>query len=230
MIVLQALIVIGLVFFHGLPCLAIDENVREKLVFAGINLGYGSKAGFMCLNRGNPLAQTALQLQSHHAVNADLLLTPTKDVVIALPFGKLTVPEGSVLYVIDTGSYVGLFDLHDNASRPIIYRDKERTFLLTPGTMIVTSENADKSYEQVPAQFKQLPVRHVVLVARDDQHSVFHGGFSITGALTQIQKLKELRISNDSEDRKLYKRLMKMAAVQQVVSAAHGPFSSNGRQ
>lgn len=48
--------------------------------------------------------------------------------------------------------------------------------------------------------------------------------FSLPAALFKLDPLKSLCHSRKSQDQQITKRVQKMAAIQAVVTAAHGPF------
>lgn len=189
----------------------LDENKLNALAQAGILLGPGSGGNFMNLDKGNVLVRSA------------------QDIAVRTHEGDVHIAAGALVFVMETGADVAVFDLHDKGSSSVTVSAGGTEFKLSPGTQIVLTRVKDAKFDDVnPAT--GVASRNISEHKLADGISAFVADFSMMSALAHIDYLHALASSDKHEAKSIVAQILKNAACLQVVTGHRGGYRpSNSR-
>ena len=186
----------------------INSAVISDLGQSGVKLGPGTGGNFLNLDKGN------------------LLVKATKNMTVRTHEGDVLLAAGSLVFVMETGNDVAVFNLHDGGSGKVKVKTGGKEFNLNPGTELVMTRVKDAKFEEVN------PGRAVA--ARDVQEFNLEGGitafqsdFSIMSAFNQLDYLRGVASSDKKEMKNVVNKVLKTAAALHVVTSGRGAYSAN---
>lgn len=171
-----------------------DAQTLSQLEALGVSIGPGSGGNFFNLDKGK------------------ILFIPTSTITVGTHEGNVTIGNGSVAYIVETGNDVAIYDVHDNPNG-IKVQAGNRTLVLRPGEQLVLTRQKSADFQSVNPSST---IAHRNMVKHDFGSGIygFVGEFSPTSAFSNVGALRSIFTTGD---RKLANRLMKTAACLQVV-------------
>lgn len=150
-----------------------------------------------------------------------VVFLPTNPITVGTHEGDVQIPAGSIVFVVETGNDVAVYDLHDTHPVKIVVGNKQLT--LQPGTQVVLTRQANPEYDKVNPGPK-ISQRGTKLVEVGDGVKAFVSEFSIPSALIAVAPLKQMLKSGKMTDRKQAQRMLKNAVILSQLTPSSGPF------
>ncbi|MBY0357991.1 MAG: hypothetical protein K2W82_08320, partial [Candidatus Obscuribacterales bacterium] len=184
-----------------------NANELSALAQKGIEFGAGSKDNFLQLNRGS------------------LLLMPTADISLQIREGVVTIPAGSIVWVIETGADGAVYDLHDRMSQPVKVLVNNKEMRLSPGTQILLTRDSKGSFEALnPGGY--IGTRNVSERDMGQGIKAYVADFTISGGMTNVQVIRELLKSDNPEHQAAAHKMLKNAAIISDLSGYKTPYKT----
>lgn len=142
--------------------------------------------------------------------------------------GEIIVPKGSIVFVMNSGSEVTVFDLHDDAGKRLTVRVADRSMILRkPGEMVVLTRKAPRSFADLPEDNRVVGYRNAQGPTEHADTRIFVSEFSLPSALTTILPLRHMRASKLDVDRKATEKILKDAVILLRVGGPGVPYKSD---
>src|SRR5579875_708730 len=158
----------------------------------------------------------------------NVLFVPDKDMVITAPEATIKLTAGSIVFVLQAGNRLAVYDLHHGTRGGIRVTSGGRSLPLLPGRQLVVARGAASEFASVN------PARRIAY--RNPQETSLPGGvkafvaeFSIPSAMMAVGPLQALLKSSAQSDRKALGHLLKDSAIFADVTAGSGEFLTAGR-
>lgn len=152
------------------------------------------------------------------------LIVPVKKVIpIKTSLCRISCNPGTLVFFIDTGSSVAVYDCHSTRSGDVTVTTRDHEMRTLPGEEILVTSQEKLSFEKVNPG-KGISIRDPKLAMDKNGLRIFTADFSIPSAMIAIKPLKAMLHSKDDYQRQLAEKVLKDAVIRSQVSAAKGPF------
>jgi hypothetical protein len=189
----------------------------EELWYEGRIIGLGDRFDFLWLNRGNQAAATyciAQGLQVKERI--EFLLLPEVDITILTEFGELKLRKGSIVYIVDGGKSLAVFDLHDAHSNDVTLKTRNHVAALAAGQVLTVAKS-----DTFPGWMERIPMRTMQISNNQTLgETTWLADFSVPAVLPQI---KHLCSSNQTTDK--LARVLKTQAALSIITSKRGNFT-----
>ncbi|MBS2005405.1 MAG: hypothetical protein JST01_00090 [Cyanobacteria bacterium SZAS TMP-1] len=136
--------------------------------------------------------------------NGAFLIAAKAEFLLNTPLGTITLAPDSLALVLLTNDAFAVYDIDDKNSKSVLISTKAGNFYLRPGQLIQVGSQRSQCFDDVNLA-QLIPVRRVkVRVSPTEAELVtFSGEFHLLHALTIIEPLKRLLISENRESREI---------------------------
>ena len=186
---------------HVMPGIAIyahnfGGDEANRLVRDGVLVGSNSVGNYIDLQSGN------------------VLLTPEEDIVVGTNKGKISIAAGATVFISESNNDVVVYDLLQTKPKQVSMIINKHKMVMEPGRMLVaTAQNTD-DFEKLDINCHCVAYRNATTCDLNSKAvKAFVADFSIASALTTVQPLQRLTVSNHKEDKIALDRLIKGAVL-----------------
>jgi hypothetical protein len=173
----------------------------------GIVTGSGTSNNFFNLDVGN------------------VVFRPTNNIVVGTHEGTVDISSGSIVFVMETGHDVAVYNLHDTHAGGVKVNVGGKQITVSPGTSVVLTRQDKADFSKVNPGVT-IGHRNPVPVAMGEGVKAYYSEFSITSALYTVAPLRQMLASKSSGDRKAAQRMLKNAVILSELSKSSSPFKS----
>jgi hypothetical protein len=173
----------------------------------GIVTGSGTGKNFFNLDVGN------------------VVFRPTNNIVVGTHEGTVDISSGSIVFVMETGHDVAVYNLHDTHAGGVKVNVGGKQITVSPGTSVVLTRQDKADFSKVNPGVT-IGHRNPVPVPMGDGIKAYYSEFSITSALYTVAPLRQMLASKSSGDRKAAHRMLKNAVILSELSKSTSPFKS----
>ncbi len=140
---------------------------------------------------------------------------------VPLDPGFLELQPGAVVLInrAGDGEITSVRNLWEPDSGKVLFRHGDRRVVLSAGEELLVS--ATKDFKNPDDNIGRRRLHRLNISA-----AVVHSEFSISSLLQSSKLLREIRLSKNKEDQVLESKIKKMAVILSIVTASHGPYSS----
>lgn len=145
-----------------------------------------------------------------------------EDLVIKTSLGQLHLAQGSAVFLIDGGSVVSIYNLHDNSDTSVSFFENDHRTPIPIGVQLLVSRSHDTFNNLNPT-----PSIGTRLVSQTNSGSLQLAAaeFSMVSAMREIPAVRALAQDNTNKlNNKLHDKIMRNAAILMVLTAQHGNF------
>ncbi len=168
----------------------------NRLVSYGMQLNSTGVANYLDIDRGN------------------ILLSPDKDIVVGTHEANVYMAPGSIAFVMESGSDVVIYDLHQTAPNQVSVVVNKQKLFLHPGHMMVLTRQKVNDFEEIDADCHMVSYRSAQEVPlKDKSIKAFTAEYSIASAFFAVEPLKQLIASNDRQDQSVFDKIIKGAVM-----------------
>ena len=155
--------------------------------------------------------------------NANLLVVATDDITVSTRFGDVHIAAGSMVFIANSPDSVAIYNLHDEKNGAVSVNVAGQKVVVGLGfeTLLTTQTKAE--FDSVSPS-KLIATRYVAKKSLSPTISMFDAEFSIPAALNAIIPLHDMRMSSTAADHDLVERVLRNAAILQMIASGHGPF------
>ncbi len=172
-----------------------NANELTAMANQGILFGPQSTGSFLDLLKGH------------------VLLMPTSDITVQTREGLVSIPKGAIAWIMETGSDVAVYDLHDSLQTGAIkVTVKGKKLNLSPGTQVLLSRNGTASFDTLNPG-NAIAYRNVKVTDLGEGIKAYVCDFSIAHGLTNVPVIRNLLKSNDPAQRRAAMKLIKNATI-----------------
>lgn len=205
-------------------------HVEESSTVSSDALGGALLSGTLSFNRttttylqqrgitAQVLSSSAMRLQQ-----GGILFAPANDISVQTSCGVLSIGAGALVYIVESAGAVAVLDLCDQSLGDVELRSGNTKITFAPGRLGVFTKTPEARLSEVNP-LSEIAVRDTELLSIGGGRKALLAQFSIPSALNSVRSLKELLNSNATELKKAAKQVLKMAAINQLLSAGHQPF------
>lgn len=152
------------------------------------------------------------------------LVVPVKKTIpVQTSLCQISCKPGALVFFIDTGSSVAIYDCHSDHTGDVTIRTKDHEMKTLPGEEVVITSRPTTSFEKANPG-KGISIRDPKLEMDKDGIKTFTADFSIPSAMIAVKPLKKMLHSQDEYHRQLAEKVLKNAVIRTQLSAAKGPF------
>lgn len=156
-------------------------------------------------------------------LQGQLLLTPSSPLGIQTNEGMVNIGAGATALVMETGNDVSVYNLNDRKAGDVSVVVGDQRLSLAPGQQLVLTRVHDATFDKVN------PGRHIAFrnpkkVRVTSDVTAFYSEFSIASAINGDRGIRRMMNSSNSRDRSTASRMMKMAAIRQVIGSNPEPY------
>jgi hypothetical protein len=186
-----------------------NAGVISTLQNSGLNVALGPVANILRLLQGQ------------------LLITPNAQVGIQTNEGQVNIAPGATALVMETGNDVAVYNLNDHKVGDVNVIVGNRRLTVAPGQQLVLTRMHNAAFDKVNPG-THIAYRNPKKIRVNPDVTAFYSEFSIASAITADRGMRRLMSSADPKERNLASRLMKMAAIRQIVVQNSGPYRKSG--
>ena len=138
---------------------------------------------------------------------------PNRDVQVQTREGLVTIPKGTVAWVMETGNDAAIYDLHDTLHTGTVkITANQKQFVLSPGKELLLTKNNNDDFANInPGNV--LGYRNVGSTDLGNGVKAYVCDFSIPHGATNIPAIHSLLNSKDPAHRKVGRKILKNAAI-----------------
>lgn len=170
--------------------------------------------------------QEVLKLDERDLPASNVLLAPTEqDATAKAGMARIHVSKGSAAFVVNNGHQVCVMALHDSKGGDVSVLVGTQYFNLCAGEEAILTDESRASFKQanpVPEVAVRQPGRHELA----NGATAFICDFALPSAMTRITTISDLAHSVAGHDRALYGKMLKDAAVLELVTMQKGPYKA----
>jgi hypothetical protein len=186
-----------------------NAGVISTLQNSGLNVALGPVANILRLLQGQ------------------LLITPGSQVGVQTNEGQVNIAPGATALVMETGNDVAVYNLNDHKVGDVNVIVGNRKLTVAPGQELVLTRMHNAAFDKVNPG-THIAYRNPKKIRVNPDVTAFYSEFSIASAITADRGMRRLMSSSDPKERNLASRLMKMAAIRQMVAQNSGPYRKSG--
>lgn len=184
----------------------IDSDIIDRLIREGVIVTNGQDDSSLNLDKGN------------------LLVCSPRDLTIRTHEGDVHIGAGSIVYVMETGNDVAVFDLYDGGlGSGVFVSAAGQKIKLTPGSELVLTRVADASFDGVNPGTR-VAARNVEAIPLSDGITAFQADFSILSAMQEFKEVADSLSCRDTQSKRLAGKLLKTAAAISLVTNHRGAY------
>ncbi len=205
------------------PLLARTPLLRRKAFIIAVELKSSEKQK-QYLAALQQRGSDSASVEQATATPKNFFLCPTSKIEIKANEFKISIAAGSKVLLLNSGHSIGIYNLHDNHRDDVTISHEGNAISASPGRFIVISPEPGELFERInPAPpiacrgVKELPSKN---------GSIYTGEFSPVSALASVSCLKDLAHSNDVNDKKTYRSLVKTTIAVMHMQKSGGPFKN----
>jgi hypothetical protein len=155
----------------------------------------------------------------------NVVFRPTNDIVVGTHEGNVSIASGSIVFVMETGHDVAVYNLHDTKSGGVKISMGGKQVTVHPGTSVVLTRQDKADFSKVNPGVR-IGHRNPVPVSMGEGVKAYYSEFSITSALYTVAPLKQMLASKSPADRKAAEHMLKNAVILSELSKSTSPFKS----
>lgn len=152
----------------------------------------------------------------------NLFLCPSSKIQIETNKCKISIAAGSKILLLTTKHSLGLYNLHDNHRDDVSVTCDGKAISVPPGKFIVFSSKTANNFDMInpgkPIAYRQVNDMPSTI------GTIFTGEFSPVSALTSVSCLRDMAHSNNPEDQKIYRALIKTTLAVMHMQKTGAPF------
>ncbi len=186
---------------HVIPGTAIyarkfGRDEANRLAKDGVLIGCNSADSYLDLQSGN------------------VLLTPEKILEVATNKAKISVAAGATVFITVSTNNVVVYDLLQTKPKQVSITLDKHKLLIEPGQMLVITVQNISDFEKLDATSHCVTHRKITPCTLSNQTvNAFLAEFSMASAMTTIQPLQRLTVSNHREDQLVLEKLIKVSVL-----------------
>ncbi len=186
---------------HVMPGIAIYAHTfggdeANRLAKDGVLIGGNSVGNYIDLQSGN------------------ILLTPEENIVVGTYKGKVSIAAGANVFISASDNDVVIYDLLQTKPNQVSITINKHKLVMEPGRMLVVTAQDINDFEKLDMNCHCVAYRNATSFDINSKAvKVFMADFSIASALTTVQPLQRLTVSNHPEDKLAVEKLVKAAVV-----------------
>jgi cytochrome c2 len=177
-----------------------------RLASEGVTVGTKTNGDNFVLDKGN------------------VVFAPNHDITVNTRDGKIFIPKGAIVFVMESGEDSAIFDLHQNSTSGIKVESGDASMSLYPGRMIALSRQQSDDYEHVKMHCRCVGYRQIETKKLSNGIHAFNMDFSIPSALSNVLPLRQLLNASSGELKSLRQKIIMTAVMLQNGTAYRGPF------
>ena len=138
---------------------------------------------------------------------------PQNDVSVRTREGVVSIPKGTVAWIMETGNDAAIYDLHDTLRTgriKVVANGKE--LALAPGTEVLLTKNASAKFNSLNPG-KTIGYRNVRAADVGQGIKAYVCDFSIAHGMTNVPVIRNLLKSDDPAHKKLAWQMIKNATI-----------------
>jgi hypothetical protein len=154
-----------------------------------------------------------------------LLAANDRDITAHSGSVKIHVAKGAAAFIVNRGTNLCVLALHDDGARDITVTVAGKDIQLRTGQQLVVSAEDNSNFKDallMPEVATRYEGQHV---AANGLH-LFVSDFSLPSAMRHITTLSALTRSDVAQERALYKKMLKNAAILQMVTGRKGVYKA----
>jgi len=173
-------------------------------------------------DEANRLAKDGVYISGNSCGNyldlegGNILLNPEIDMTINTQSGTIYVDAGAITFIVDSGKDVVVYDLLQTKPKQVYTMVNKHKLFMEPGRMLVLTGQSINDFEKLEIDCHRVAYRNAQSLDVSSQPGnaiVFAADFSIASAMTAIQPLKRLTVSQNREDKIAVEKMLKGAVL-----------------
>jgi hypothetical protein len=166
-----------------------------------------------------------MMILSERAVAAEnVMIAPEKEAAtVTAGSASIHIARGACAFVANSGRDVAVFCLHDNATGDVTVTCGEHTIMLHAGQQVTITSSESLSFAHINP-LPELAHRQITEHRLANGQRAFTSHFSLMSTLSKLQCLRTLNTAAAGRDRALHARILKNAAILQMVTGSRGPY------
>jgi hypothetical protein len=189
-----------------------DQAERDRLAKEGVVMNVDTEGSNFSLERGN------------------LVFAPPTDITVATREGRVYVPGGAIVFIVDTGKDVAIYDLHQTKLDAVKIVSAKKLIKLNPGRLLVLTRQQTRDFDRVSGEVRSIGYRHAREEDINEEIKAFAMDFSIPSALTVVAPLQQMLKEQSGVARIAMTNILKSSALLMELTASAGPFRSADKQ
>jgi hypothetical protein len=146
------------------------------------------------------------------------LVSPSKDMTITTPFGKVFVAARSLVLVMSLPNGMAVYNLHDRKSGAVVIEQNGRRLPVNPSTGAVFVQEKRASFAEInPAQLFCYGKTNETV---SENGKMFMTEFSLGSAINALPMLKHMIASKDPQVARISTDFLKTLAIMQQLSGS----------
>jgi len=146
--------------------------------------------------------------------SGNILLTPEKDMVVDTNNCKVSIAAGATVFITVSVNDVIVYDLLQTKPKQVSVTVDKQKLVMEPAQMLVVTTQNISDFEKLGVTSHCVTYRKAKPFALDSKTvNAFMAEFSMASAMTTIQPLQRLTVSNHREDRLVLEKLIKVAVL-----------------
>jgi hypothetical protein len=144
----------------------------------------------------------------------NVLVAAHRKVVVGTHEGNIHISPGAVVFVMVSGADVVIYDVRQGRPNQVQVVINNHKITMHPGHMLVLTRQCTSNFERLNVDCHYVAYRGVREVSLQEKDiKAFLAEFSIPSAFLSVQPLNQLIASNDHQDKALFNRIVKGAAI-----------------
>ncbi|MBY0357993.1 MAG: hypothetical protein K2W82_08330 [Candidatus Obscuribacterales bacterium] len=184
-----------------------NANELTALSQNGIDFGPQSGGNFFDLTKGY------------------VLFMPTSDIKVQTKEGVVSIPKGTIAWVMETGNDAAIYDLHDSIKSPIKVQVNNKELTLAPGTQLLLTRDGNASFDKLNPG-GNIGTRNVTEKDMGQGIKAYIADFTISGGITNVPVIRGLLNSNNPEHVKAAHQMLKNAAILSDLGGYKTPYKT----
>lgn len=174
----------------------LTESEQAELKSEGLTVLTDSKDNCLTIDKGNTLIRA----------DADIVVNTFKS--------KIHIGKGAIVFIIKSDQGTVLYDLCQNRPGQVNVCLSHHKIIMAPARMLVITDANSGSFDTLPVDCQSVPYREPQkIMLKDEETQAYTAEFSITYTFSTIKPIRNLVKSEDKQDKIVYGRLLKSAAI-----------------
>ncbi len=154
----------------------------------------------------------------------NVLLAPDReDISASAGAATVRIARGAVAFIVNTGREVSVLSLHERTTGDVKARVCGQEIDLRAGEQLVITSSPTVGFADANP-IAGIACRHVREHMLTNGQRAFICQFSIASAVDKLNSLKQLQRSTEANDRAIYSKILKNAAILHMVTVRKGPY------
>ncbi|MBY0359096.1 MAG: hypothetical protein K2W82_13925 [Candidatus Obscuribacterales bacterium] len=150
---------------------------------------------------------------------------PTSDIKVQTKEGVVSIPKGSIAWVMETGNDAAVYDMHDSKGAPVkvVVNGKELT--LAPGMQILLTRDGKSNFDALNPG-SNIGTRNVHEKDMGAGIKAYFAEFTISGGMSNVSVMRNLLKSNNYEHQEAAHKVLKNAAILSDLDGYQSPYKT----